>query len=94
MRGHLRIAPMAMLVLIGCTPECPPTQPNVEVLVESATYRSPLAGVNRVGILASHPWLEGQDFALEVDRTAGEVTLRYERNGEQVEETWRITGAT
>ena len=59
--------------------------PPAEVLVESGAYTA------QDPVALDSPHAGGRDFSLDVNRAAGLVTVRYERDGQIVEEIWQIT---
>ncbi len=84
---------LPLIVLLGCDDGCGGTGPPVAALVESGAYtaQDPYAGPLGTPELLNFPHAGGRDFMLSVDREDGRVTVRYERDGQIVEEIWRIT---
>ena len=83
---------LPLIGLLGCDPGCGdgPLSPPVEMLVESGAYTAQnWYNTNTPNL----PHTGGRAFTLDVDREAGSVTVRYERDGQIVEETWRITSS-
>ncbi len=79
---------LPLIGLLGCGGDnCGggPLPPPVEMLVESGAYAAHDAAV------PGYPHSGGRDLSLDVDREGGRVTVRYERDGQIVEEIWRIT---
>ena len=85
---------LPVIGLLGCGDPCGGggsgvSEPLVGALVESGVYAADNPYEGRFDVTI--PQTGGRDFTLDVDREAGLVTVRYERDGQIVEEIWRIT---
>jgi hypothetical protein len=85
----LSLAALAMAVEQGCavSESCgePPT-----VLIESDSYVSTGSHTGS----GSAPFAHGDELKqMVVDRAAGTVTIRYERDAQEIVEVWRITSS-
>ena len=85
---------LPLIGLLGCNGDScggGGSGPLFDALVESGVYaaENPYPEVDFFDVTIPHTG--GRDFTVDVDRAAGLVTVRYERDGQIVEEIWRIT---
>ena len=80
---------MSLVGLFGCNGDsCGGVEPPVDVLLESGAYAAPAPYTDALGFF---PHAAGGNFSLVIDKEGGRVTVQYEREGQIVEEVWRIT---